>query len=83
MNVYVLVVEDRHADTGIELFTNYDAALEQAFREIPDNWQHEGDEDDPELGNQTLTDGMEADGWLFYFRYSCEGDHVRIMLRVL
>lgn len=76
-DVYVVLIQDRHADADIVVFENPVDAIDYAEKEVKT-----GAGDYPEdIEVYELTDSMLADGWVFYAIYSCEGDSVRVMKR--
>lgn len=72
MRIYVVVVQDRHVDVDMKLFVARDAAIAFARATAKDNCRHAED---------YLETNVE--GWLFYARYSCEGDCVIVITREL
>ena len=77
-DIYIVITEDCHADTEVTPFADEADALAFAEQEVEDgrNPQDETDE-------RGLTDGMRTDGWIWYCRYSSEGDSVRVVRREL
>ena len=76
--VYVVIAEDRHADVEATVYTTPGPAIDYAkaeARERSARWPEDLDEE--------LNDAMRADGWLYYGRYSCEGDSIRVVEREL
>lgn len=67
MTVYVVLIEDRHADAGVEVFASETAAVEHArafakkYALRPEDYQE-----------KRIAD------WVFYASYSCESDSVRV-----
>jgi len=75
--VYVVLIEDRHADVEVHVFRTADAAV--AYAEFM--WNANIDDDgrlNPDLDMMT-PDELQRAGWLFYRCYSVEGDCVRAM----
>lgn len=72
--VYVAIWKDRHADTTAHVFSDADAAVEWAKAQARE-YDRFGDLD------EGLTDAMKAgpDPWLYYGRYSCEGDCIIVV----
>ena len=70
--VAVIVYEDRHTDVTVEVFLNEQQAIAKARAFALASAQ-------PYVPDETLTDGMRADGWLYYARYSPEGDSERVV----
>jgi hypothetical protein len=78
--IYLVVIEDRHADTDVHPFAPEDRAVEAAKQAVDDLARH------PEYieWDKPLNASMQADGRVFYVRYSVEGDSVRVVMhRVL
>lgn len=73
MEIYVVILEDRHYDTDVELFTSLDLAIARA-KEIAK--EHAG---------YYHTEPVEekAGYWLYYSRFSSEGDNVHVIMRRL
>jgi hypothetical protein len=69
VNVYVVVINDRHADLDVEVYTKPEIAIERAR-----SWAKQAiNPDYPEdYQEQTIP------GWLFYAKYSPEDDYVRV-----
>jgi len=80
MNIYLVITEDRHADTEVTPFANEAEATAFAEWVVTANARHP-EEMEPE--DYKLTDGMRKDGWLWYCCYSIEGDSVRLVRREL
>lgn len=68
MTVYVVLIEDRHTDAEIVLFTDREKALAYA-RETAMDYAR-----DPE----TPVEEEEIEGWELFLCYSCEGDCIRV-----
>lgn len=64
--VYILLIDDRHCDTEVRVYADKDTAIATA-KELAHEYDRFGDYEERQI-----------DGWLFYARYSCEGDHVRV-----
>ena len=78
--IYLVITEDRHADTEVTPFTDEAEAIAFAGQQVTDYARHPesiGPED------RELNDAMRRDGWLWYCRYSAEGDSVRVIRREL
>ena len=78
--IYIVITEDRHADTEVTPFAGEAEALAFAEQEVEGSARHPesiGPED------RELNDAMRKDGWLWYCRYSGEGDSVRVIRREL
>jgi hypothetical protein len=74
--VYVVLIEDRHADTDAQVFFTELEAITWARAKAKEYCHHEQDYEEVELNKW-----MKKDDWLFFVRYSCEGDSVRVMKR--
>ena len=72
MDVYVVILEDRHLDVDVELFTSRDKAIERAKVLVIEYNRHPEDIKD-----------VIIDGWEYCCQYSCEGDFVRVIKRGL
>jgi len=70
--IYVVMVEDRHADLDAELFTDPEQAIAYARRTAHELCRH------PESYEEET-----IEGWLFYARYSTEGDSVWVVEKTL
>ena len=71
-DIWIVLIEDRHSDVGALPFSSEEGAIEAARASAPDDAESE-----------PLTDGMRKDGWVFYLPYGSEGDHVRVVKRVM
>jgi hypothetical protein len=76
-DIYIVIIEDRHADTEAVPFTDEDAAVAHAEEYVA------GCDPDPEDIERELNDAMRRVGWVWYCGYSCEGDSVRVVRREL
>lgn len=65
--VFVILNEDRHCDTHVELWLDKNLAIERARQIAKDSCRTEDDYVEEEVPN-----------WIFYAQYSCEGDFVRV-----
>lgn len=74
-DVYVMITEDRHADVDVAVFTDPDMAVAKARAEVQEYLRR------PEDLDETLNAAMTADGWIYYGRYSVEGDSIRVVKR--
>ena len=72
MEVWIVLIEDRHADVEALPFSTEEAAFAEARDSVPD---------DAEEGE--LNDAMRRDGWVLYLPYGTEGDCVRVVKRTL
>jgi|HubBroStandDraft_2_1064218.scaffolds.fasta_scaffold443042_4 hypothetical protein len=77
MDVFVVLVRDRHADPEPYVFTDEALAIKRANKEVAEGARH------PEMIEDTLTDCMRRAGWIYNVNYSCEGDVVRVQRKTL
>lgn len=75
MEIFVVILEDRHTDTDAEVFSDSTKAIAYA-RKQANEYADDG-------VDETLTDAMRQAGWIHHGCYSCEGDHVRVMRKTL
>jgi hypothetical protein len=81
MNIFIAMVNDRHTEPEASLFSTYEKALAYAMAylaEVNGQWndgENGVDPDDKTMDAEALT----ATGWLFYERYSTEGDSIWIL----
>lgn len=73
MDVWIVLVEDRHADVEAFPFSSEEMAFTYARDEVPDD-ARDGEE---------LNDAMRRSGWALYLPYGSEGDHVRVVKRTM
>lgn len=73
MTIFTAIVEDRHTDTRVYLFTREGDAVAFAQKVAADS-AHDKSDIEEKLNNE-----MKKAGWLYYARYSCEGDSVRVV----
>lgn len=71
MELYIVIIEDRHADTTAHPFTHKDTAIEAARRLAKEYCRDDEDYEEHDYGKD--------DGWLFFANYSCEGDSIRVV----
>lgn len=71
MELYIVIIEDRHADTTAHPFTDKEKAIAEAKRVAKEYCRHPEDYQEHDYGRD--------DGWLFYADYSCESDSVRVI----
>jgi len=71
MEVYIVIIQDRHTDVTAHPFTNIDTAISEAKRIAKEFCRFEEDYQEHDYGKDA--------GWLFYADYSCESDHVRVV----
>lgn len=74
MNVYVLIIEDRHCDVDAHVYASKEEAIERA-RTIANQYCKWGEVD------ETLTGSMRQSGWVYHGIYSCENDSVTVLER--
>ena len=74
MDIWIVLIEDRHADVEALPFSSWERAVEHALT----------------LGAQSdgarpveLMDGMRRDGWVLYIPYGSEGDKIRVVKRAM
>lgn len=80
VEIFIVITDDRHCDTEVTPFAGRDKAVAFAEQEVSGNASH------PELiepEDRELTGGMIRAGWIWYCRYSVEGDSVRVVRREL
>lgn len=75
--IFIVITEDRHSDVEVTPFAHELDATDFAGREVALCARH------PEMIQHELNDAMVNDGWLWYCRYSAEGDSVRVVRREL
>jgi hypothetical protein len=75
-DLWIVLIEDRHADVEASPFSTEEAAVTAARRMAAEYAR------DPEdVGDAALTVGMRQDGWVLYLPYGPEGDCVRVLKR--
>ena len=72
MEVYIVIIKDRHSDTTAQPFVNSDKAIEWAKIKAKEYAREESDYSEEEIK-----------GWLFHATYSCEGDCVYVVAKEL
>ena len=77
MTIYVVMVEDRHADTDAHLFSTPEKAITYAQSVLDENSESAAylDPDIARMSDERLARA----GWLFYGCYSTEGDCVWVL----
>lgn len=75
MDLYVAIIEDRHSDVGVDVFSDEDTAIAWARKMAHASASGSVDE--------TLTKSMKDAGWVYFGSYSSEGDSVRVVRRML
>ena len=76
--LYVVINEDRHCVVDVKLYSDKKYAIEVARKLAKDFCRHDDDYEEVDLNPSMI-----ADGWLFYAIYSCEGDSVKVVKRVI
>ncbi len=69
MKIYIVIVEDRHADVEVRPFSDSDTAITEA-RRVAESSARGFDIEE--------VDCSRVDNWLFCAEYSCEGDRVTV-----
>jgi hypothetical protein len=72
MIVYIAIVNDRHADPEARPFSTAEAAITYARAAARENARRPDDVEEHPI-----------DGWLYYARYSVEGDNVWVVAQEL
>ena len=74
MDVWIVLIEDRHSDVEALPFSSEERAVEYArvMGERSDGAQP-----------AELTPGMRQDGWVLYVPYGTEGDDIRVVKRTM
>ncbi len=72
MDIWIVLVQDRHSDVDARPFSSEERAIEYA--------RSQADDDDVA---EPLNQAMLGDGWVFYLPYGTEGDCVRVVKRTL
>jgi len=75
MEIYIVVVEDRHTDIEVHPFTDKNKAISEAKRVAKEYCRNEEYYEEQDLGEDV--------GFLFYAQYSCESDNVRVVTTTL
>lgn len=70
MKVYVLIVEDRHSDTDVQVFASADLAVARAKAVAAKYARSPEDIEERQIA-----------GWIYFANYSCESDSVRVVER--
>ncbi len=74
--VYALLIEDRQADAEVRIFSTEKKAVKFAKEVCVENAKRPDDYDE-----QELSDFMQKQGWVFYAKYSPQGDCVTVLKR--
>lgn len=77
MNIFIVIIEDRHADVEAVPFISKDAAIAHAQNVAKERARR------PVDFQEGLTDRMVKAGWLYYGTFSVEGDGVWVVEREL
>jgi hypothetical protein len=72
MDVFIVLIEDRHSDPSVEVFRDVTAAIDRAKAVVREYARY------PEDIEEGLNGAMERAGWLYYGKFSCENDSVRV-----
>jgi len=75
--VFVVVWEDHHSDSAVEVFSNEEVAVAWAREKAREFDRFEQYTETP------LTESMVRDGWIFYCTYSSESDGIRVVRRMI
>lgn len=70
--VYALIIDDRHADTDVQVYTDRTAAIDAALN-LAAKYAHR--DEDIEI--------LDVDGFEAYIGYSVESDHITVVAREL
>lgn len=76
MKMFTLIIEDRHTDVKVKLFSNVNAAIAAAKAEVQESGAFDLSPEqrhDDEIGPDVFS------GALYSYCYSSEGDMVRVM----
>ncbi len=72
MDVFIVLIEDRHSDPTVEVFQEAPAAIARAKAIVREYARY------PEDVAEGLNEAMVRARWLYYGKYSCENDSVRV-----
>lgn len=72
MKIYNVLINDRHTDPEIHSFTDRATAIKFAEDTVLEYCQY------PEDLELMTAEQLQPDNWVYYARYSCEGDYVRV-----
>lgn len=76
--LFLVMIEDRHTDTDVEVFCEKDDAIRRARVLVEENARHP-----PAIEVVELNNAMRNAGWVWHCRYSNEGDYVTVLARQL
>jgi hypothetical protein len=79
MDVWIVLIEDRHADVEPLPFSTEEGAVQAARSAVEENARHPESID----WDAELNPAMRATGWVLYVPYSSEGDCVRVIKRTV
>lgn len=71
MDIYIVILEDRHIDSQVYPFIDPDEAVKFARNLAKENCRFQEDYEEHDYGKD--------DGWLFFANTSCESDSVRVV----
>ena len=75
MDIYIVILEDRHIDVEVTPFTTAAEAIKEAKFQAHEACRFASDyKENPELC---------TNDWVFAATYSCEGDNVRVVRKTL
>jgi guanylate kinase len=72
MKLYMAICKDRHSDSVVRVFDAPDKAIRYAKTFTHENTSN------PEDIKEYLNNAMKLLGWIYYAKYSSEGDNVRV-----
>ena len=76
MKIYVVLIEDRHADVDIELYADRLEAIKRST-ELAKRYSRRSED----IEVRPLNDAMKQLGWIRHISYSCESDYVTVIER--
>lgn len=76
--LFTVLVQDRHSDPDVEVFVEKDDAIRRARVLVEEGARHPED-----VEVEELNPAMVREGWVWFCRYSREGDSVTVMARQL
>jgi hypothetical protein len=76
-DIYIVLVEDRHIDVDALPYTTQEVAIARAEKLLAQFARY------PEDVERDLNAAMVDDGWVWYARYSEEGDSISVIRREL
>lgn len=68
MKVYILIINDRHSDIDVEVFSDKEKSITQAKALAKKYCRHEDDYEERKVAD-----------WIFYAQYSCEGNSITVL----